>query len=54
MAEDKKCAHPACRCRAREDSKYCSAYCESAGDKVEIQCNCGHSDCGLNPEAALT
>jgi hypothetical protein len=45
MAKDKKCAHPSCNCKAREDSNYCSAYCEGAGKTTEIQCNCGHSEC---------
>src|SRR5471030_2603238 len=25
-----KCAHPACRCLARDGGKYCSQYCEDA------------------------
>ena len=54
MAEDKKCAHPSCRCRARDDSKYCSTYCESAGSTVEIQCNCGHPECEVKADAVLT
>lgn len=37
MAEDKKCAHPSCNCKAGKDSKYCSPYCEAAGITVEIQ-----------------
>ena len=45
MAEDKKCAHPSCNCKARKDSKYCSAYCETAKSTTEIQCNCGHAQC---------
>jgi hypothetical protein len=43
--EPEKCAHPICTCPAREDSKYCSAYCEDAGDTTEIGCNCGHAGC---------
>jgi hypothetical protein len=45
MAENKKCAHPSCQCQARENSKYCSAYCEAAGTTTEITCNCGHAEC---------
>jgi hypothetical protein len=41
-----KCAHPSCNCPARDDSKYCSSYCEDAGDTTEIGCGCGHSGCG--------
>lgn len=46
--DDKKCKHPSCTCTARPDSKYCSAYCEAAGDTTEIGCNCGHPGCGVN------
>lgn len=42
-----KCAHPACRCMARESSKYCSQYCEDAKDTTELACNCGHPGCEL-------
>ena len=50
MATRKKCAHPSCKCQAEEDSKYCSPYCEAAGDTTEIACNCGHSNCGVHSE----
>lgn len=50
MATRKKCAHPSCKFQAEEDSKYCSPYCEAAGDTIEIACNCGHSDCGVHAE----
>jgi hypothetical protein len=44
--DDKKCAHPACTCQAAEGSKFCSTYCEDAGDdEVEISCDCGHEVC---------
>jgi hypothetical protein len=45
MAENKKCAHPPCKCQAREGSDYCSTYCEGAGNAPDIQCNCGHPGC---------
>ena len=45
MADKKKCAHPICNCPAREDNKYCSTYCEDAGDEMEIGCDCGHPGC---------
>ncbi len=48
MADQKKCAHPACQCMPQKDSKYCSTYCEDAGtDDVEISCDCGHEGCAL-------
>jgi hypothetical protein len=48
----KKCAHPACRCPAEPDSKYCSTYCHDSGSKMEIACNCGHAECALPAEYA--
>jgi hypothetical protein len=44
---DKKCAHPACDCRAAKDSKYCGEYCENAEKSgvMEIGCGCEHSAC---------
>jgi hypothetical protein len=46
--EDKKCKHPSCLCQARPGSDYCSLSCESAGDTVEITCDCGHPGCNVN------
>ena len=43
----KVCAHTGCNCTPREDSKYCSPYCEAAGDTLELACNCGHAGCGV-------
>lgn len=46
-----KCAHPACRCQAREHSNYCSDFCEKAatagtmGSEPKSGCQCGHPDC---------
>lgn len=45
MAQNKKCAHPACNCEAPKDSKYCSQYCQDAGGTLELACNCGHAGC---------
>jgi len=45
MAENEKCAHPACNCMATKDSKYCSAYCEDAGKTLELARNCQHAGC---------
>jgi hypothetical protein len=51
MAKDKKCAHPGCNCAARENSDYCSTYCEGAGKTTEIQCGCGHPGCSSTAKA---
>ncbi len=45
MAQNKKCAHPACGCEARKDNKYCSQYCQDAGGTLELTCACGHAGC---------
>jgi len=47
MADDDKCAHGVCNCRAEGDSDYCSEYCENAEDTgvTEIACGCEHSGC---------
>jgi hypothetical protein len=48
--EQKKCAHPACRCTVAHDKKYCSQRCEDTAGEVEISCNCGHPGCSLSEE----
>jgi metallothionein len=45
MSEKKKCAHPACKCQARENSDYCSTYCEGEAETADIICTCGHPSC---------
>ncbi len=46
--QQKKCAHPPCKCMVAHDKKYCSNRCEDAGgDEVEISCDCGHPGCAL-------
>lgn len=40
-----KCAHPACRCDAGKDNKYCSQSCQEAANLTEIACQCGHPEC---------
>ncbi len=47
MADDNKCAHDLCQCARRENSDYCSLYCEDADnqDLTEILCGCGHAGC---------
>jgi metallothionein len=45
MAETKRCAHTACNCVAPADGKYCSQYCDDAGNTEELACNCGHPGC---------
>lgn len=47
MADKDKCAHPSCKCMARDGSKYCSAFCEGAGNTPDITCGCGHPACSV-------
>jgi hypothetical protein len=54
MANNKKCAHPACNCMARSDDKYCSQYCHDAGSTMELSCNCGHAGCSLEAGVGAT
>jgi hypothetical protein len=55
MADHKdKCAHPSCNCRAANDSKFCSAFCEGASEKADIICNCGHTGCAARETASTS
>lgn len=45
MADQNKCAHPACTCTTQKGEKYCSTYCHDAGNTIELSCNCGHPGC---------
>lgn len=49
MADNDKCAHDGCGCRAERDSKYCSEYCKDAEDAgvTEVACGCAHPGCSL-------
>ena len=46
MADEKlTCKNPVCGC-PRSDGDYCSAACEGTGGTVDINCDCGHAECG--------
>lgn len=48
MAKKNQCEHQACSCTVSEGRKYCSQYCEDAGDdEIELSCDCGHPGCAL-------
>lgn len=54
MANERNtCDHPGCTCASMDDSDYCSPYCQTAGDTVELACNCGHSNCAAAVEASV-
>jgi hypothetical protein len=43
-----KCAHPSCQCMVAPNGphgKYCSDHCKSAGNKIELRCDCQHPAC---------
>lgn len=46
--DDSRCQHVICTCKRSEDSAYCSVYCETAGDTIELACDCGHSTCATD------
>ena len=41
----KVCANPPCSCTVEKGEKYCSVHCQSTGNTVQIDCDCGHPDC---------
>ncbi len=45
QTDQERCAHPACNCKRAPNSKYCSDYCERAGDVIELRCGCLHPEC---------
>jgi len=51
MADDEKknqCKNPPCTCPPQPGGKYCSASCEGTGKTIELDCDCGHPECGGN------
>lgn len=48
MAQQEKCAHPACSCSVDPNGpfgKYCSEHCKKAGGMTELRCGCHHDGC---------
>jgi hypothetical protein len=48
MAEQTKCAHPACQCKVSKDGpfgKYCSESCKEKAEMNELTCQCQHPAC---------
>jgi hypothetical protein len=48
MAEESKCAHPACECMVPKHGphgKYCSEHCKEKGQSIELRCDCQHPPC---------
>ncbi|HEY0006727.1 MAG TPA: hypothetical protein VGB17_18230 [Pyrinomonadaceae bacterium] len=51
MADEKdknECKNPSCTCQVPEGVKYCSAPCQGTGSTIELDCDCGHDECGGN------
>ena len=56
MADDtekKECKNPTCTCPPQPGGKYCSASCEGTGKTIELDCDCGHPECGGNFNVGL-
>ena len=55
MADDQKnkCKNPVCTCAPQPGGKYCSASCEGTGDTIELDCDCGHEECGGTSNSAV-
>jgi hypothetical protein len=46
MSDEKPmCKNPPCSCEVEKEGKYCSVSCESVGNAVTIDCDCGHPEC---------
>jgi hypothetical protein len=43
----RKCPHGPCECMIYPEQKYCSIHCSTAENADEIECDCGHLNCGL-------
>jgi hypothetical protein len=49
MADEKEtCENPPCTCAPQPGGSCCSAQCEGKGDTIELDCDCGHPECGGN------
>ena len=49
MADDRgdnTCKNPPCSCPVEKKGDYCSATCQGTGDTTQIDCDCGHPECG--------
>ena len=43
----KTCKNPPCSCKITDDDGgYCSVACQSTANTTQIDCDCGHKDCG--------
>ena len=39
------CKNPPCTCPDEKGEKFCSVHCQSTGNTVQIDCDCGHPAC---------
>jgi hypothetical protein len=51
--DEQVCNHEECTCKVRDDSDYCSPYCEAASKSnvIGVACECGHPDCAAELHA---
>ena len=40
------CKNPPCGCRVPEGEDFCSVNCASTEHETQIDCDCGHPECG--------
>ena len=40
------CKNAPCTCPVEKGEKYCSVHCQSTTSTIQIDCDCGHDNCG--------
>jgi hypothetical protein len=40
------CKNSPCTCPVERGEKFCSVHCQSTGNTIQIDCDCGHESCG--------
>jgi hypothetical protein len=40
------CKNSPCTCAVERGEKFCSVHCQSTENTIQIDCDCGHADCG--------
>ena len=46
------CAHKPCICEINSDQSFCSDHCRDQAKASSDICQCGHTDCALEPALA--
>ncbi|HVF43471.1 MAG TPA: hypothetical protein VM936_10695 [Pyrinomonadaceae bacterium] len=40
-----QCKNAPCTCPVEKGEKFCSVHCQSTGNTIQIDCDCGHETC---------